>query len=189
MFPSSSSASAIRIPEKSGSSPPRRSAKFRNSTTTSRPIKSKTNFRRAWCETSFSGCRSGNGWRFLSRFPRRSPSAGRWFCCWRFRAGSGSSSEIAPTCIPTAACPTPLLVMFSALAHRIIAAYLGLPLLPRLYYYRDHRRPHQHRLLLVSAARHQPHHAASAHPRHQRRPHRHRNPDGAGRTAAGRAAW
>jgi MscS family membrane protein len=31
---------------------------------------------------------------------------------------------------------TPLLVMFSALAHRAIAAYLGLPLLPRLYYYR-----------------------------------------------------
>ena len=31
---------------------------------------------------------------------------------------------------------TPLLVLFSALAHRIIAAYLGLPLLPRLYYYR-----------------------------------------------------
>ena len=31
---------------------------------------------------------------------------------------------------------TPLLVTFSALAHRVIAAYLGLPLLPRLYYYR-----------------------------------------------------
>lgn len=31
---------------------------------------------------------------------------------------------------------TPLLVMFSALAHRVIVAYLGLPLLPRLYYYR-----------------------------------------------------
>jgi MscS family membrane protein len=31
---------------------------------------------------------------------------------------------------------TPLLVTFSALAHRIIAAYLGLPLLQRLYYYR-----------------------------------------------------
>jgi MscS family membrane protein len=31
---------------------------------------------------------------------------------------------------------TPLLVMFSALAHRAIAAYLGLPLLPRLYYFR-----------------------------------------------------
>jgi MscS family membrane protein len=31
---------------------------------------------------------------------------------------------------------TPLLVSFSALAHRAIAAYLGLPLLPRLYYYR-----------------------------------------------------
>ncbi len=31
---------------------------------------------------------------------------------------------------------TPLLLMFSALAHRVIAAYLGLPLLPRLYYYR-----------------------------------------------------
>ncbi len=31
---------------------------------------------------------------------------------------------------------TPLLVMFSALAHRVIAAYLGLPLLPSLYYYR-----------------------------------------------------
>jgi MscS family membrane protein len=30
----------------------------------------------------------------------------------------------------------PLLVMFGALAHRAIAAYLGLPLLPRLYYYR-----------------------------------------------------
>ena len=30
----------------------------------------------------------------------------------------------------------PLLVSFSALAHRVIAAYLGLPLLPRLYYYR-----------------------------------------------------
>jgi MscS family membrane protein len=30
----------------------------------------------------------------------------------------------------------PLLVTFSALAHRVIAAYLGLPLLPRLYYYR-----------------------------------------------------
>ena len=30
----------------------------------------------------------------------------------------------------------PLLVSCSALAHRIIAAYLGLPLLPRLYYYR-----------------------------------------------------
>src|ERR1700676_4308478 len=31
---------------------------------------------------------------------------------------------------------TPLLISFSALAHRIIAAYLGLPLLQRLYYYR-----------------------------------------------------
>jgi MscS family membrane protein len=30
----------------------------------------------------------------------------------------------------------PLLVTFSTLAHRVIAAYLGLPLLPRLYYYR-----------------------------------------------------
>ncbi|HYW39331.1 MAG TPA: mechanosensitive ion channel family protein [Terriglobales bacterium] len=30
----------------------------------------------------------------------------------------------------------PLLVTFSALAHRLIARYLGLPLLPRLYYYR-----------------------------------------------------
>jgi MscS family membrane protein len=30
----------------------------------------------------------------------------------------------------------PLLLSFGALAHRIIAAYLGLPLLPRLYYYR-----------------------------------------------------
>jgi MscS family membrane protein len=30
----------------------------------------------------------------------------------------------------------PLLVSFSALAHRVIAAYLGLPLLTRLYYYR-----------------------------------------------------
>jgi len=30
----------------------------------------------------------------------------------------------------------PLLVTFSALADRVIAAYLGLPLLPRLYYYR-----------------------------------------------------
>jgi MscS family membrane protein len=30
----------------------------------------------------------------------------------------------------------PLLVSFAALAHRVIAAYLGLPLLPRLYYYR-----------------------------------------------------
>ena len=32
---------------------------------------------------------------------------------------------------------TPLLVVFSALAHRAIAAYLGLPLLPRVYYYRS----------------------------------------------------
>ncbi len=31
---------------------------------------------------------------------------------------------------------TPLLVSFSALAHRAIAVYLGLPLLPRFYYYR-----------------------------------------------------
>src|SRR5258708_11468497 len=31
---------------------------------------------------------------------------------------------------------TPLLVTFSALAHRVIATYLGLPLLPRLYYFR-----------------------------------------------------
>ena len=30
----------------------------------------------------------------------------------------------------------PLLVMFSGLADRVIAAYIGLPLLPRLYYYR-----------------------------------------------------
>jgi len=30
----------------------------------------------------------------------------------------------------------PMLVFFSAIAHRAIAAYLGLPLLPRLYYYR-----------------------------------------------------
>ncbi|MGA7566205.1 MAG: mechanosensitive ion channel family protein [Terriglobales bacterium] len=30
----------------------------------------------------------------------------------------------------------PLAVMFTALAHRTIAGYLGLPLLPRLYYYR-----------------------------------------------------
>ena len=29
-----------------------------------------------------------------------------------------------------------LLLTFSALAHRVVAAYLGLPLLPRLYYYR-----------------------------------------------------
>jgi MscS family membrane protein len=32
---------------------------------------------------------------------------------------------------------TPLLVTFSALAHRVIVTYLGLPLLPRLYYYRS----------------------------------------------------
>src|SRR5258708_7151763 len=31
---------------------------------------------------------------------------------------------------------TPLLVTFSAVAHRMIATYLGLPLLPRLYYFR-----------------------------------------------------
>lgn len=31
---------------------------------------------------------------------------------------------------------TPLLVMFSGLADRVIATYIGLPLLPRLYYYR-----------------------------------------------------
>lgn len=31
---------------------------------------------------------------------------------------------------------TPLLVFFGAIAHRAIVAYLGLPLLPRLYYYR-----------------------------------------------------
>jgi MscS family membrane protein len=31
---------------------------------------------------------------------------------------------------------TPLVITFSAIAHRAIAAYLGLPLLPRLYYYR-----------------------------------------------------
>ena len=31
---------------------------------------------------------------------------------------------------------TPLLISVSAIAHRVIAAYLGLPLLPRLYYYR-----------------------------------------------------
>jgi len=30
----------------------------------------------------------------------------------------------------------PMLVFFSAIAHRVMAAYLGLPLLPRLYYYR-----------------------------------------------------
>lgn len=30
----------------------------------------------------------------------------------------------------------PLLVFFGAIAHRVMAAYLGLPLLPRLYYYR-----------------------------------------------------
>jgi len=30
----------------------------------------------------------------------------------------------------------PLLLSFSAVAHRVIAGYLGLPLLPRLYYYR-----------------------------------------------------
>ena len=30
----------------------------------------------------------------------------------------------------------PLLLFFGALAHRVMAAYLGLPLLPRLYYYR-----------------------------------------------------
>jgi MscS family membrane protein len=30
----------------------------------------------------------------------------------------------------------PMLVFFGALAHRVIASYLGLPLLPRLYYYR-----------------------------------------------------
>jgi MscS family membrane protein len=30
----------------------------------------------------------------------------------------------------------PLLVCFAAIAHRVIAGYLGLPLLPRLYYYR-----------------------------------------------------
>jgi len=30
----------------------------------------------------------------------------------------------------------PLLLSFSALAHRVMAAYLGLPLLPRVYYYR-----------------------------------------------------
>lgn len=30
----------------------------------------------------------------------------------------------------------PLLVFFAAIAHRVIASYLGLPLLPRIYYYR-----------------------------------------------------
>jgi MscS family membrane protein len=30
----------------------------------------------------------------------------------------------------------PMLIFFSALAHRLMASYLGLPLLPRLYYYR-----------------------------------------------------
>jgi len=29
-----------------------------------------------------------------------------WFCCWRFRVGCGSSSDIVPTCIPTEACPS-----------------------------------------------------------------------------------
>src|ERR1700676_994270 len=37
---------------------------------------------------------------------------------------------------------TPLLISFSALAHRIIAAYLGLPLLQRLYYYRVRSEEH-----------------------------------------------
>jgi hypothetical protein len=75
----------------------------------------------------------------------------------------------------------PLLVTFSALAHRVIAGYLGLPLLPRLYYYRTIG-------VLISIGffwfllrAHQPHHAAPAHPRHQRGPHWHGNPDGAGR--------
>jgi len=30
----------------------------------------------------------------------------------------------------------PLMIFFGAIAHRVIAAYLGLPLLPRIYYYR-----------------------------------------------------
>src|ERR1700676_3789731 len=37
---------------------------------------------------------------------------------------------------------TPLLISFSALAHRIIAGYLGLPLLQRLYYYRVRSEEH-----------------------------------------------
>src|SRR5258706_10011048 len=30
----------------------------------------------------------------------------------------------------------PLLLLFGAIAHRVLASYLGLPLLPRIYYYR-----------------------------------------------------
>jgi MscS family membrane protein len=41
-----------------------------------------------------------------------------------------------PNLHPYSRMSTPLLVSFSALAHRVIAGYLGLPLLPRLYYYR-----------------------------------------------------
>src|SRR5271157_513433 len=74
--------------------------------TTLRLTELKPNFRKAWCETCFSGCRSGNSWRYSPRFQWRSGLAGRWFCCWRFRAGFGSSSEIVPTCSLTAACPS-----------------------------------------------------------------------------------
>jgi MscS family membrane protein len=41
-----------------------------------------------------------------------------------------------PNLHPYSRLSTPLLISFSAIAHRVIAAYLGLPLLPRLYYYR-----------------------------------------------------
>ena len=106
MFPSFSSGSRILPTEKFGCFPPKHSARSLSSTTTSRHTRWRTNSRKAWCATCFWGCRSGNGWRCSPRFQWPSRLAGRSFCCWRFRAGSGSSSDIAPTCTPTAACPS-----------------------------------------------------------------------------------
>ena len=136
MFPSSSSASPIPMSETSGSFLPTRSAKSLSCTTTSRLIRSRTSSRKAWCEIVFLGMPL---WQWLALFaaipvafaigwamvlllaiPRR---------LWLKFKKSPQPAFVQPL-------SRPLLVSFSALAHRVIAAYLGLPLLPRLYYYR-----------------------------------------------------
>ena len=136
-FPSFSSASPIQIPERSGFSPPTRSAKSLSCMTTLKLIRSRTSLPQSLVQKRVSrNAALAMAGASSPRFRWQSASAGRWFCCWRFRAGSGSKFRNRPNLHSYSRMSMPLLVSFSALAHRIIAAYFGLPLLPRLYYCR-----------------------------------------------------
>jgi len=110
-------------------------SKVSECTTTSKRTRWKTNCRKAWCEMcswdaalAVAGAAGGDsaalaiGWAvvLLLAIPRR-----LWLK-FRNRPNLHSYSRMSK----------PLLVFFSALAHRIIVHYIGLPLLPRLYYYR-----------------------------------------------------